>query len=203
MPEVILDHSAGTGVWGAVARERWPHAYIIGVELQPSSKPAAYDAWYGGMSFQHYAAYALRHKFRQPDFIPGNPPYKYTEAFVRLSLAMLAPGGYLLQLLRTAFLEGQERGDHFWQKHTPIAVDTCSRRPSFTGNGKTDATSYSTFLWQKGVYPSRYSGGWLRWQYGAKIAEDAPFRPIPLLADPDAVPHMVLQQDRLPLEVTY
>ncbi len=51
-------------------------------------------------------------------------------------------------LLRTAFLESKKRYD-FWQKHPLNGLYVLSQRPSFLGNGKSDATSYSWFVWNK------------------------------------------------------
>lgn len=204
-PRYILDPGAGTGVWGAAARERWGAGpQITGVELQLSPRPAAYDRWHCGQ-FSAYTALAMREGQPAPELIMGNPPYRWAEAFVRLSLAMLSPGGYLVQLLRTAFLEGQARARGFWATHAPISVDTCSRRPSFTGDGRTDATAYSIFVWRKGDHPRRYSGGWLLWDYGEPIREDQPFRPMLALPAPPALmpapPAAAYAQQPLTLEV--
>ena len=49
-------------------------------------------------------------------------------------------------LLRTAFLESQKRYD-FWQQHPVNKLYVLSKRPSFLQNGKSDATSYSWFIW--------------------------------------------------------
>lgn len=176
-PSYALDPGAGTGVWGAAVRARWGRApTITGVELQASPRPAAYDYWHC-RHFTAYAAFALRQGLPRPTLIVGNPPYRWAEAFIRLSLAMLEPGGYLLQLLRLNFLEGQSRAEGLWATHGPIAVDTLARRPSYTGDMKTDATAYALFLWQKENYPRRHSGGWLSWQYGQPTPEDRSFRP--------------------------
>lgn len=183
-PQVILDHSAGTGVWGAVAKTYWPDAEIIGVEIQPSSMCMAYDRWYSEWSFFDYALYARYGQAPMPDLIIGNPPFKYAEQFIRLSLAMLQPGQVLIQYLRLAFLEGQERGDSFWPFYTPYYVDTLSRRPShIPGTTKTDSTAYAIYTWVKDVYPQRFSGGWYKWEYGGRIPEEQIFRPRRYLCD--------------------
>lgn len=181
-PQAILDPGAGTGVWGAVARTRWQTATIVGVEIQPSAPCPAYSTWYAGWDFTRWALWnAYAPEGRTFDLVVGNPPYKWAEAFVRLALALTRPGGYVIQLLRLNFLESQTRARGLWRELTPQAVWTCARRPSFTGNGKTDATAYAVYLWQKENHPPTYAGGWLDWDYGSPIAEDAPFQPFRLL----------------------
>lgn len=140
----ILDPGAGTGVWGIAARERWERAHITGVELRSVEVPWQYDDWYN----EDY------HLWDRPitgfDMVIGNPPYKYAEQFIRLGMEQLTPNGVMCFLLRLNFLEGQDRGKDLWRKHTPLLVEVCSERPSFTGNGKTDATAYALYYWRKG-----------------------------------------------------
>lgn len=79
--------------------------------------------------------------------IIGNPPYTYAREFVEKCLTMLKEDGKLIFLLRTAFLESKSRYD-FWQKNPISGLYVLSKRPSFI-NGRTDATSYSWFVWDK------------------------------------------------------
>lgn len=60
---------------------------------------------------------------------------------------MLNENGKLIFLLRTAFLESKSRYD-FWQENPLSGLYVLSKRSSFI-NGKTDATSYSWFVWDK------------------------------------------------------
>ena len=63
---------------------------------------------------------------------------------------MLEDGGYIIQLLRLNFLEGQARGRGIHKRHPPQKVVVCAGRVSFTGDGKSNATAYAFFIWQKG-----------------------------------------------------
>lgn len=159
-PHRILDPGAGTGVWGAAARRRWPGIFITGVELRDVSRPSDYDTWCNC----NYLT----------DFIPstsynhviGNPPYKHAEQFVRKSFNLLTPRGEMIFLLRLAFLEGQARGKGLWCEIPPRFVYVLSKRPSFITEGdkkgKTDATAYALFHWVKGDHrPTTLS--WLDW----------------------------------------
>jgi len=157
-PWFILDPGAGAGPWGQAARVRWPWARIDGVDLRPIPRPTGYNEWYAGCDY-------LAHPFlMQYDLIIGNPPYKYAEAFIRRSLGLLAPWGEMVLLLRLAFLEGQARGVGLWRDARPAHVAVCSRRPSFTGNAKTDATAYAVFVWRKG-HTGSTELSWLDWEY--------------------------------------
>lgn len=86
------------------------------------------------------------------DVIIGNPPFSLAQEFIDKSLSLLNPGGKLIFLLRTNFLESKKRFE-WWQDKLPTKLYVLSSRPSFTGKG-TDATSYSWFIWEK----SKYSG---------------------------------------------
>lgn len=144
VPQRILDPGMGAGIWGNVARERFPHAEIVGVELR---QDAPFMRWYD---------WNIRADFLQMspapifDCVIGNPPYKLAEDFVRHSMACLVDGGHLVFLLRLAFLESLSRYTLFTVEMPPLKIGVCSDRPSFTGDGKTDATAYAFFVWQKG-----------------------------------------------------
>jgi hypothetical protein len=75
----------------------------------------------------------------------GNPPYSHAEEFVRQGYDLLSVGGSLIFLLRLAFLEGQARRDELFQDMPPYQVAVCSKRPSFSGDGKTNATAFAVF----------------------------------------------------------
>lgn len=141
----ILDPGAGEGAWGSVASEIWPAAKIVGVDLNFPYMPPGYDMW-----FNHDYLGSSAAIYSGVDLVIGNPPYKYAEEFVRQAIDDLVPGGLCLFLMRLAFLEGQDRGDCLWRECPPMSVHVLSRRPSFTGNGKTDATAYAVYLWGKG-----------------------------------------------------
>lgn len=157
----ILDPGAGTGVWGRAARERWPNAQIYGLELNEKQAVPHLDA-YTRYDYGDYLQ-AKRTPEVYFDMIVGNPPYKLALPFVEKSLELLGDGGLLLFLLRLAFLESQERYQ-WWKAHPPKQVWICSRRPSFTNNGHTDATAYALYLWEKD-YQGQAALDWLMWDY--------------------------------------
>jgi hypothetical protein len=145
-PETILDLGAGLGPFGYEARSRWPLAAILGVEVQPLPCPEAYDGWINASFPECRPEVEVYGPF---DAIIGNPPYRQAEEFIHHSLDLLAVDGWLVLLLRLAFLEGQRRRTSLYHQYPPHSVHVCSKRPSFTGDGKTDATAYAVFCWSK------------------------------------------------------
>ena len=142
----ILDPGAGAGIWGSCCRNLWPRAWIAGVELREVRPADAYDQWVIGEFNEFSIADPAPGAW---DLVIGNPPYALAERFVRTSLEYLRPGGRLLFLLRLAFLEGQRRGDGLWQEHRLKRIEVCKARTSFSGDGKSNATAYGLYLWEK------------------------------------------------------
>lgn len=79
----------------------------------------------------------------QDECIVTNPPYSLAFEFCQHSVAM---SEHVFLLLRLNFLASQKRREWF-KAHEPSALFILSERPSFTGNGKTDATDYAWFYW--------------------------------------------------------
>lgn len=151
-PRAILDPGAGTGVWGKAYRERWPQSLITGVELRDVARPGVYNFWYTGDMLQ------LATPAPCFDLIAGNPPFNIAEPLVRAGLAMLDAGGYLMFLLRLAFLEGQGRGTGLWREFPPFKVVVSSKRIGFTGNS--NPNSFALFIWKQG-YRGESQLGWM------------------------------------------
>ncbi|HEV8178391.1 MAG TPA: class I SAM-dependent methyltransferase [Gemmatimonadales bacterium] len=143
VPQTILDPGAGEGIWGTCARHLWPEVTIIGVDLPGVPRPEGYDEWYMG-DFHELAC-----ELPSVDLVIGNPPYRYAEPFVRLSLSLLAPEGELLFLLRSAFSEGKARARGLFREHEPVEIAVCDERPQFYGEGK-GMTAHSFFRWRPG-----------------------------------------------------
>ena len=144
----ILDPGAGDGVWGRECAKLWPDSYLVGVELREGCYDPRYDHWItGDFHDPNVLATSAHEEF---DLVVGNPPYRHATHFVEKSLSLLRHGGRLLFLLRLAFLESQKRGTGLFLKSPPKRVVVCMRRPSFTGDGKTNSTAFAFFLWEKG-----------------------------------------------------
>lgn len=72
----------------------------------------------------------------------GNPPFSLALQFVQQAL-VLADQAVLL--LRLNWLEGRDRAP--WLRRYAPNVYVLPERPSFTSDGKTDATAYAWFHW--------------------------------------------------------
>ena len=140
----VLEPSAGNGNIVKVLRNTYKDINITSCEIREEE----YD------NLSQYSNEVIIDDFLTRDFgerkfnvIIGNPPYSLAMEFVNKCLNLLEEDGVLIFLLRTAFLESKSRYE-FWQENPLSGLYTLSKRPSFI-NGKTDACSYSWFVWRK------------------------------------------------------
>lgn len=140
----ILEPSAGNGQIVKVLREGGYDNRIDAVELRPEER-GTLEALADNVTIGSFFDYEPDCGY---DVIIGNPPYSLALDFINKSLELLHPGGLLIFLLRTNFLESEKRFK-WWQEHPLSGLYTLHKRPSFTGRG-TDATSYSWFVWERG-----------------------------------------------------
>jgi SAM-dependent methyltransferase len=161
-PRNVLDPGCGTGVWGQAAREIYSQVYIDGVDISPQIEMGKI---YNAIFKQDFLE--EKSKFNAPyDLIVGNPPYRLAEEFIWKSHSLLRRNGDIIFLLRLNFLEGQKRGGGLWKEFPPSEVWVLSKRPSFTGDRRTDATAYMLIKWCSGLrnkYPTQLY--WLDWNY--------------------------------------
>lgn len=134
----VLDPCCGAGAILDVFAERG--AVVAGIEI---AEERAEEARAKGHNV--VAANALDGEWPQADLIITNPPFSLAQEFAEKALASVARGGTVALLLRLGFLEGKKRLG-FHRAHGS-SVYVLSSRPSFTGNGKTDASAYGWFLW--------------------------------------------------------
>ena len=135
---ITLDPGAGAGIWGEKAKERWPEADIVGVELRSLPKPEAYSLWHTG----DY----LDFDWEGFDLVIGNPPYRNLEKHVRHSLNKLNKGGILVFLAHLSFLESKKRGDGLFAGHPPFLVAVSKERPKFTGPANPSAACFCGWI---------------------------------------------------------
>lgn len=87
----------------------------------------------------------LTTEYPEKDIIITNPPYSLAQEFVTKALTE-AP--VVVMLLRLGFLASQKRKE--WLKaNPPTSLIVLSKRPSFTGDGKTDGADYAWVVWDK------------------------------------------------------
>lgn len=149
----VLEPSVGGGAFARALRSQW-RAIIDGLDIDEKATGLVDCDAHEVIDFDHYSA--------DPgsfDWVVGNPPYIVAESHVRKALS-LEPAAGVAFLLRLGFLESEERVP-FWKQHPPAEIHVLTKRPSFTGNGSTDATAYALFIWRTG-HASPPVLGWIR-----------------------------------------
>ncbi len=157
----VLDPGCGDGVWGKAYREikSLEDSMLIGVDIRDVGELPEYDKVHIG-DFRNFYDPILGF-----NLVFGNPPYRFAEEFIDISLDVLREGGYLLFLLRLAFLESDKRYKKYYNSGlNPKEVYVSTRRISFTENKKSDNTAYGIYLWQKG-WKGDTTLKWLNWTY--------------------------------------
>jgi len=162
----ILDPGCGTGVWGQAARIVWPDCWLVGIDIDPDRLALAEDTGvYGELIQSRFSAVTMVPSF---DLVIGNPPYSEAEMFIKRAVGMLsdrARPGSVLFLLRLAFAESQRRYQQMYSNGLkPFRIASLVERPSFTGDGKTDATAYALFEWCPKLNDNLTEFEWLSWR---------------------------------------
>jgi len=152
----FLDPGCGDGAILRALRDCLPPpGSFLGVELDPTRAAAARR---GGLQviegdFLSYAEQWTGSPRVQA--VVGNPPYRQAADFVRAALKIIPPTGKVAFLLRLNFLGSSRKRQDIVGAGSPLErVLVLSRRPSFTGNGKTDACDYAWFVWTRGSHNS-------------------------------------------------
>lgn len=143
----VLDLASGSGVWGETFLEYYDdgNIEITAVDIQNFPKNDKFDNWYMDYDFLKENN---SDKLGNFDLIISNPPYKYAQEFIEKSFELLNNNGQMIMLLRLSFLESQKRYE-FFKKYKPKEIQVFSKRPSFTGDGKTFPMAFATYNWVK------------------------------------------------------
>jgi hypothetical protein len=119
---------------------------ISGIELDPVRARQAIGAEVAGRVVEGDALEILP-KLVVPGGSPGliitNPPYKLALEFAEACLAVAGQRGVVALFLRIGFIASLRRSA-FHREH-PSDVFILAKRPSFTGDGKSDACEYAWF----------------------------------------------------------
>ena len=137
-PGYVLEPGCGGGAFLRAARETWPRADLMGVDLAPACT--------GPGLVSRMDLFSLTWSY---DLILGNPDFSRAEEIVRHCLGLRAPGGYLAFLLRLNMLGGIGRAS-LYAEYPLWLLQPIAGRPSFTSDGKTDSSDYGLFVWREG-----------------------------------------------------
>jgi hypothetical protein len=139
----VVDAGAGNG---AIADELpYPRQRIVCVENEPTKVQALLTKGYH-VEREHGGDW-LAYPWRDVDVVVMNPPFINAIPFIMKGLECIGEHGMLTALLRVNFLGTKKRAS-FHRAH-PSHILVLPKRPSFTGNGSTDATEYAWFFWGK------------------------------------------------------
>jgi predicted RNA methylase len=136
----ILDAGCGTGAILRQIGAQFPENEILGLEKDEARFRAAEASTDLPIAHGDFFSHADRW-----DLIISNPPYSHALEFVQHAMT-LSP--IVCMLLRLPWLASQRRAQ--WHRENPAQINVLPRRPSFTGDGKTDATEYAWFIWGSG-----------------------------------------------------
>ena len=138
----ILEPSAGCGNFAKVIRDLGYNDHITSLELREEERENLL-IHSDEVIITDFLKWNKDKKYKT---IIGNPPYNLAKEFIEKCFEIAEEDTEIIMLLRTAFLESKKRYD-FWQIHPVNKLYVLSQRPSFLVNGKSDATSYSWFIW--------------------------------------------------------
>lgn len=159
---MILDPSAGLGVWGGAAHYMIPGSVVYGVDIRKLDRAIGFDHWFNKTDFLDFDpgktkfdlictnppfSKMLPCKDNPKKFYPEKPPL--WEKFFFRAWSMLAPGGRIIFLLKTDVANGTKRYNGIWRTHPPIYQAPCNPRPSHNGDGSTNKNDLSLFVWEK------------------------------------------------------
>ncbi len=144
-PGDVLDPCAGKGdlLRAVDAYAAWEHAHLRAFEILKDEATSLAE------EIAIFRRDALSDQgWGRPDLVITNPPFSRAMEFVERALDEVAPGGTVAMLLRLGWLASAQRVR--FHQECPADVYVLAKRPSFTGNGKTDATDYAWFVWGPG-----------------------------------------------------
>ncbi len=145
-PRTILEPGCGAGTFMRAIDATWPRAQVLhGIEIHDDlaeyAKAQGFDVEFADVLNTHLGEY---------DIVIGNPPFRYSDAFIPLLLRHMRPDGVLAFILRVNYLAGKDRFARLWSQSPPKRIYALPARPGFTRDGKTDATDYCVVVWLNG-----------------------------------------------------
>lgn len=83
------------------------------------------------------------------DMVITNPPFSLAIEFIKRSLEIVKPGGYVVMLLRLNFFGSDERNEFFLSGNMPDMAYVHSKRLGFTPDSHKDSVEYVHAIWRR------------------------------------------------------
>lgn len=154
----IIEPSAGNGSFVRAAREVFPAATILAIDIRPDVRQQCLDAGADGFVGEDWETFArAKGNFEDGTLVIGNPPFRSAIGGVEGDLATLhalaaldalRPGSHLALLLRLSHLCGRHRAQRLWSRGGLLALLPLAVRPKFVNN-RSDTAEYGFFVWRK------------------------------------------------------
>ncbi len=164
-PKRILDPSAGAGAFGRCARVVWPDAKLTAVEIRWEEIDTC-RKHYDGTFIQDFLEWT--NTYEEPfDLIITNPPFKFWEAFLRRSLELAAPDGYISFLGLNGIGQRSEDGTKMFEEIAPIRQSRIQGSLGFRDmdglnvKGKPNGTDLRDYSWWTFQPEDTGPGAWL------------------------------------------
>jgi len=141
--QALLAMDAGSGdgaIADALVGFGYPRRSVVCVERELAHVEATREKGYATVHADYLTHVIVDPR---PDVVVMNPPYGQAMEFVQRAMAGGRMGAFAL--LRLPFLESRDR--YVFHNRYPAHVVVLPKRPSFTKDGKTDATAYAWFMW--------------------------------------------------------
>jgi len=145
----VYDLGCGTGAIARVVLAEMPGMQVHAVDLASAHVDAARQSLHGwgvttvvGDVLADPTTWAAPGARRGDAAVVMNPPYSYAREFVDAGLQV---ADTVVALLRVNWVASRKRKE--WHRLHPSDLHVLDKRPSFTGDGKTDATEYAWFVW--------------------------------------------------------
>lgn len=107
-PRFIVEPSAGSGSFLAAAREVWPDAFMLAVDIDPGSSAREHADRFVNRDWLE-----VSREIRDVDLILGNPPFKGTTGIAHVEQCVRThPAAVVSLILPWSFLGGVERWSH-------------------------------------------------------------------------------------------
>lgn len=163
----IIDPCCGTGNWGrGIKKSKLSYGKMIGIDVQD------YKQDFNLIDYQEIiTSDYIYFTSERANLVIGNPPFSLAHEFIEHSLNnILYPGGYLVLLLPSRFMESKTRYDKFFGKSCSIMKPTDVifpiQRIQYAGRGNANPKNYVVCVWKNKLFPETVitKCHWLSWR---------------------------------------